>query len=121
MTPPTKTVNKGFWEEPLWLEWMAYRKSRRKKNTDRAKNMLLNELRRISDYGITATDAITEALNKEWIGIKLEWLEAYKLKEVGHEKTSGHSTKLSRAKAAIQRNRDANISGIRGVNARNVV
>jgi len=39
--------------------------------------------------------------------------------EAGHEKDNGHSTKLSRAKTSLRRNRDGNIQGAGAVDVGN--
>jgi len=84
MTPPTKPVIKSDLQTtPLWLKWMERRQKRRRENSERQMNGLIKELNRIQDYGICVEAAITEAIESGWIGIKLEWLDAYKAKGNG--------------------------------------
>lgn len=60
--------------EQLLADWLTQRKAKRAAVTATVWSTVNTELAKCADAGITAADAITEALNSGWQGFKASWV-----------------------------------------------
>ena len=60
--------------EQLLADWLTQRKAKRAAVTATVWSTVNNELAKCAEAGITADDAITEALNSGWQGFKASWV-----------------------------------------------
>ncbi len=61
-----------------WESWMQIRKKKRSPNTSHAKELLIKELRLISEKrGISIKNIIERAIMRNWTGVEDEWFKSY--------------------------------------------
>ena len=60
--------------EQLLADWLTQRKAKRAAVTATVWSTVNTELAKCAEAGITADDAITEALNSGWQGFKASWV-----------------------------------------------
>jgi phage replication O-like protein O len=60
--------------DQLLIDWLSLRKTKRAPVTQTVWSSLNAELKKCADLGITAVDAMTEALSAGWHGFKADWI-----------------------------------------------
>lgn len=66
-----------------WQEWMKVRSGKRARNTDYAKNLLLDTLLECQSLGYDTNKVIDTAVKRSWAGLEVHWLENAGLKPKG--------------------------------------
>jgi phage replication O-like protein O len=77
--------------DQLLVDWLALRKTKRATVSVTVWDALNAELAKCAALGITATDAMTEALSAGWQGFKADWI-ANRLAQAGRSQAAASST-----------------------------